>query len=225
MTQSSDKSRTPLFSDCAMRCFPPRRLFRKFRGDESGIAAIEFAIIAPIMIIMYFGLAEMASAISVDRRISNGTNVAGDMATQQPILAGTDIEEVVAASLRVMQVPNIKDVSMDMESFILPGSGQPPESRGRIRVNNSVGNFSSFDASGLDTQLLNETSGIVVARVRYKYTPIELRYFNSTITLEETFYLKPRRSTVVEFEAGAGSLVDCTATQYSNVGCSVTASP
>jgi hypothetical protein len=203
----------------------PLRLSRAYRNDERGIAAIEFAIIAPIMIGMYFGLAEIASAISVDRRISHGTNVAGDLATQQPELKDGDIEEVVSAALRVMEVPNVDKVSIDMESFILPAAGQPPESRGRIRVNNSVGNFSSFDASGLDTKLLNEKSGVVVTRVKYQYTPLELRFFNSTITLEETFLLKPRRSDAVEFQAGNGSLVDCNAPHYSTVSCSVTASP
>lgn len=203
----------------------PRRLSRNYKADERGIAAIEFAIIAPIMIGMYFGLAEIASAISVDRRISHGTNVAGDLSTQQPELKDGDIEEIVSAALRVMEVPNVDKVSIDMESFILPSAGAAPESRGRIRVNNSVGNFSNYDASGLDTKLLNEKSGVVVTRVRYQYTPLELRFFNSTITLEETFLLKPRRSDAVEFQDGNGSLVDCTAAHYSTVSCSITASP
>lgn len=203
----------------------PRRLSRRYREDDRGIAAIEFAIIAPIMIGMYFGLAEIASAISVDRRISHGTNVAGDLATQQPELKDGDIDEVVAAALRVMGVSDIGQVSIDMESFILPAPGQPPESRGRIRVNNGVRNFASFDASNLDEKLLNSRSGVVVTRVSYNYTPLELRYFDSTVKLEETFMLKPRRSDAVEFQAGNGSLVDCTATTYANVSCSITASP
>lgn len=203
----------------------PRKLSQSFRQDEHGIAAIEFAIIAPVMIGMYFGLAEMASAISVDRRVSHGTNVAGDLATQQPELKDGDIEEVVAAALRVMQLPDVGQVAIDVESFILPAVGQPPESRGRIRVNSSVGGFSSFDAANLDIKLLNANSGVVVTRVRYNYTPLQLRFFDSTITLEETFLLKPRRSDAIQIQEGNGSLIDCTATHYSAVNCSITASP
>ena len=200
----------------------PKRLSRKYRGDEDGIAAIEFAIIAPVMIGMYFGLAEIASAISVDRRISHGTNVAGDMATQQPEIRDADIEEVVSAALRVMNIPDIDRVSMDIESFILPAADQPAESRGRIRVNQSAGNFTNFDASTLDTKILNANSGVVVTRVTYKYTPIELRFFNSDITLDETFLLKPRRSDAVQIQDGMGSLIDCTAMSFDNVTCTVT---
>ena len=200
----------------------PRRLARRFRNDENGIAAIEFAIIAPIMIGMYFGLAEIASAISVDRRISHGTNVAGDLATQQPELRDGNIEEIVSAALRVMNISDIDKVSIDMESFILPDEGEAPESRGRIRVNSSAGSFSNYDASALDTKILNENSGVVVTRVSYKYTPLQLQFFDSTITLEETFLLKPRRSEAVQIQDGNGSLIDCSATSYANVTCTVT---
>jgi len=99
-----------------------------------------------------------------------------------------------------MNVRDISNVAIDMESFILPGKDEDPESRGRIRVNNNVGNFSKFDASKLDEKLLNEKSGVVVTRVRYKYTPLKLRFFDKPITLEETFLLKPRRSDAVDFQ-------------------------
>ena len=203
----------------SLRYLSPRRLSRRYREDDRGIAAIEFAIIAPVMIGMYFGLAEIASAISVDRRISHGTNVAGDLATQQPELKDDEIEEVLAAALRVMNVQDVDQISIDMESFILPAANQPPESQGRITLNNGGGAFTPYDATGLDSKLLNANSGVVVTRVKYNYTPLQLRFFDSTITLKETFLLKPRRSDSVQFQDGNGSLKTCTATTYQNVTC------
>ena len=41
-----------------------RGVARKLNGDNRGVAAIEFALIAPIMISFYFGLSEIAMAIS-----------------------------------------------------------------------------------------------------------------------------------------------------------------
>ncbi len=203
----------------------PQRIFRKYRDNEQGIAAIEFAIIAPVMIGMYFGLAEIASAISTDRRVSHSTNVAGDLATQEPELKDGDIEEVISAALRVMNVSDASSVSFDIESFIKPDASSDAESQGRIRLNAAAGNFSAFDATALTDKLLSEKSGVVVTRVKYEYTPLKLRFFDSDITLSETFLLKPRRSDSVQFQDGPGSLVDCTATTYANVSCSATASP
>jgi len=200
----------------------PTDLTQRFRKDERGVAAIEFAIIAPIMIAMYFGLAEIASAISVDRRVSHSTNVAGDLATQTAEISGDDIEEVVSAALRVLDVPDISKVSMDIESFILPNAGEAPESRGRVRVNSAAGSFGSYDAAKLDSKILNENSGVVVTRLSYKYTPLKLRFMKTEMSLNETFLLKPRRSDAVQIQDGNGSVVDCKATTFADVSCSVT---
>ena len=135
-------------------------LSRRFSKDDRGIAAIEFAIIAPVMIGMYFGLAEIASAISVDRRVSHSTNVIGDLATQQPELKDNDIAEVISAALRVMGIRDASDVSIDMESFIKPTAAGAPESQGRIRLNQSTGVLTAFDATTLDEKLLNDKSGV-----------------------------------------------------------------
>ena len=201
-----------------------RRFSKQYRDDERGIAAIEFAIIAPVMIGMYFGLAEVAHAISVDRRISHATNVAGDLATHQPQLTLVTVEEVLSAALRVMDIPDVDQVSMDIESFILPAVGEAPESQGRIRLNIANANFPSFAAASLHTNLVNENSGVVVTRVRYKYTPLEFRFFDSTVNLEETFLLKPRRSDSVQIQNGPGTVINCSATHFSNVSCTVAAS-
>lgn len=198
----------------------PSSISKRFHQDESGIAALEFALIAPVMVMMYFGMAEIASAISVDRSISHGTNVAGDLATQEPSLEDEDIEEALAAALRVMQVDDVSKISLDMESFILVDGETDPVSRGRIQLNNSGGKLSRFDASGLGSKLLNENSGVVVTRVSYTYTPLKLRYFNTDITLEESFRLKPRRSDAVDLVYNSSTDITCTATSYANVSCS-----
>jgi len=56
------------------------QLIQRYKSAKDGVAAIEFVFVAPIMIAMYFGLAEMSLAISADRKISHGTNIAGDLA-------------------------------------------------------------------------------------------------------------------------------------------------
>ena len=37
--------------------------------DRSGIVATEFAVIVPIMLVMFFGTVEISSGVSVDRKI------------------------------------------------------------------------------------------------------------------------------------------------------------
>ena len=187
------------------------------------------------MIGMYFGLAEVAAAISVDRRISHGANVAGDLVTQLPAVDADEMTEIVAAAIRVMEVQNPETIHMQIESFILPASGQPATSLGRIFVNDPFDPsqpddpndptdtdnpedaiFEFYSPASLDPTLLNETSGIVVTRAKYEYETLNLRYLDTSITFEETFLLKPRQSDSV---AVTPTIISCEATSFEDVTC------
>ena len=181
-----------------------QNVFSNFNKDASGIAAIEFAFIAPIMLFMYFGMAEIATAISVDRNVSHSANVAGDLTTQTQTVSAAEMTEIMTATMMVMGIPEDKQnsVSIEIASF-----GRLPDdsivNRGIATLN---GPFpTTFDASTLDTRILSSTSGVVVARVNYNYEPLKLRYMPTDFDLTEVFMLKPRKSANVDIEDTSGA--------------------
>jgi len=58
----------------------------------------------------------------------------------------------------------------------------------------------SADVSTVNPRLLNTTSGIVVSRVAYNYSPLKLRYLKTDFVLSDTFVLKPRKSALTLFD-------------------------
>ena len=51
----------------------PRLKWRGIRGlryNEQGISAVEFALIAPLLIILYLGAIELSLLMEVDRRVT-----------------------------------------------------------------------------------------------------------------------------------------------------------
>src|SRR3954471_24418606 len=57
-------------------------LFRRFRRDERGVSAVEFALIAPFMILLYFGLVELCQALIAERKASHVASAVGDLVAQ-----------------------------------------------------------------------------------------------------------------------------------------------
>lgn len=174
-------------------------LSTRFLKNKDGIAAIEFAFIAPVMLFMYFGMAEVATAISVDRQISHSANVAGDLATQSETISADEMSEIMTATMMTMGIPEDKKsrVKIEIASYARASDDSIIE-RGRATLN---GPFpTAFNASNLDKRILSDTSGIVVARVLYSYQPLKLRYMESDFDLKETFLLKPRKSANVDIE-------------------------
>ena len=45
------------------------QLVSRYRADSSGVAAIEFAFVVPIMFVMFVGAVELSQAVTVDRRV------------------------------------------------------------------------------------------------------------------------------------------------------------
>lgn len=189
----------------------------KFEQDEKGLAAIEFAILAPLLISMYLGLAEVASAVAVNRTVSHSANVVGDLASQVTDIDKTDMEDVLTATLRVLGVADPSNITVQIDSISRDASGKDTYV-GQSTLNSGAATLPSFNSSSVDETLLNENAGIIVARVAYKYTPFNGAFLNSTVTLSDTFILKPRRSNVVTFANQPNKVFSCSSSG-TNVTC------
>lgn len=64
------------FSRCA--------LFRCFSTNVSGVAAVEFAFLAPIIILLYVGAGELSEAVMTSRKVEALSRTLVDLVSQQP---------------------------------------------------------------------------------------------------------------------------------------------
>ena len=196
---------------------------KRFAKSKDGIAAIEFAFIAPIMIAFYFGVSELSMAIAADREVAHTASVAGDLATQLTDLGQDDVEDIMTASLAVLGIDADEraDVTVELNSYRINPLDGTIETVGYARMGPQItkGGPATFDPSSLGSNMLNATSGVVVARVNFRYKPLTLK-FAENMTLHETFYLKPRRSLSVPFDEGGSTNFSCTAGTDLNVSCS-----
>lgn len=182
------------------------------KDDIRGTAAIEFAFIAPIMIITYFGLASVSLLVSADRSVSHTASVTADLVTQVETIDRDGIEEIFDAALLVMgkSFNDETDFSIDVTSF--SKTGTTINTVGYASLGSGFPAQYSLPAS-ISDNLLNETSGLVVTRVRYNHRMLEQFYNGSSagggseltsqdpysVQLNEIFMLKPRRSATIPF--------------------------
>jgi Flp pilus assembly protein TadG len=78
--------------------FVPTRLSQRFVGDDKGIAAVEFAMIVPIMLVMLLGTIELSRAVVMSRRLNYVTAMASDLIARADSMTDSDmtgIETVV----------------------------------------------------------------------------------------------------------------------------------
>lgn len=61
-----------------------RNGLRQIRGNADGVAAVEFALIVPIMFMMFVGSVEFSQAITVDRRVTQAASATADLISRAP---------------------------------------------------------------------------------------------------------------------------------------------
>ena len=80
--------------------------------DRSGIAATEFAVIVPLMLVMFFGVVEFSQGVAVDRKVTMVARTVSDLTSQAPSSApqatqstinDTYLQNVFTASIAMFQ--------------------------------------------------------------------------------------------------------------------------
>ena len=56
---------------------------QRFRGNRDGVGAVEFALIAPILIVLYIGSLEVSVAMSVNKKLARASSSVADLVTQK----------------------------------------------------------------------------------------------------------------------------------------------
>ena len=186
--------------------------------DQRGVAAVEFALVAPIMLMFYFGMVEVSLAIQADRNLSSATALVGDLTAQDEEATISMVEDYIYGALAVLGVDRAQadDVGLELYSFEVTSDDNPAtatddrviESVGFASFGPSFDGGTLFDPMTIESRILSSSSGVVVARMNYEYTPRVTENFVGTKTFKETFILKPRRSAIVRFNNGASDGVN-----------------
>lgn len=77
-------------------------LLRGFRNDCRGVIAVEFALIAPVLLVLFFGVLEFSSAVAVDRKVALVARTLSDLTSQSLAVADTDLSNYGQAAKAVM---------------------------------------------------------------------------------------------------------------------------
>jgi Flp pilus assembly protein TadG len=189
-----------------MMVSPMKKMSLRVRGllnDRSGLAAVEFAMVFPIMVVLYFGVVEFSSAIAVDRKATQVARTLSDLTSQSISVGDADIKNFGEAAKAIMTpyppsplVSSITEVYIDSVS----GIARVQWSKGlTIGVTGDVSiaataPHSPGDVVTLPTTLVAAKGTFVIwSEVGYKYTPaVGIVLGQTGITFRDVSYTRPR---------------------------------
>lgn len=181
---------------------------RRFLSDRRGVAAIEFAFIAPVLLVLYMMTMEIAQAIDTNKKVSRVASMVADLVTQQLDTTKADLNAIMTIGDSMLRPYNRTQPAIEIEAIQIDGSKTPKIVWSRKLV---AGATSAGRAAGTvvtvpeklkiaDTFIVNVKTSLsyapVIAWVTYSKTEA---WTSSQVALAmgEEYYLRPRRAATI----------------------------
>lgn len=177
------------------------RLAKAFLRRADGVAATEFALILPLMTLLFFGMLESSDLLTVKRRIANAGNSLADLASQEPTITVAEINDSIIGVKRLLEPTDTSTLAIRVISVVKgPGADDPvtvhwsldergaaPYAPGEIYV--------KLDR---DTNVRPEAS-LLVVEMDYVYnSEISGRIFSAPFDFSQSAKRWPRKSSRVQ---------------------------
>jgi Flp pilus assembly protein TadG len=174
----------------------PAQLKRRWR-DRRGSAAVEFALIVPILIATYVGAVETGNALTIYRRVDQIAYTSADLVAQVKTVSNSDLQDITDAATSILAPYSTAPLNIVLTSVVA-------DSNNKTTVAWSYTTGSGAHPVGstyaLPTGLTAANSSVIVAEVTYLYTPLldlDISTNGTSFTMSKTFYSRPRLSLTV----------------------------
>ena len=176
-----------------------------FRKAEGGAAAVEFAMLLPILITLFFGVVETTLALVCRADVSLMASTSADLISQVNAASNTDLSNVYAAAGTVLYPyytggatgkPTIR-----ITSVIYDSTSATPTTAGKVAwtcTQAGTGTLTpasrSVNSTVTFSQPLMTTNGsVLMAEIAYNYVSPTTKIITGAINMTNNFYTKPRR--------------------------------
>ena len=166
------------------------------RADRSGIAATEFAIIVPIMLVMFFGTVEFSSGVAVDRKVTLMARTLSDLTSQSVSVGDSDMTNFFAASAAIMTPYS----STPTKSTITELYVDPATLQARVQWSKGTTPRTAGSQVAIPAALKIAGTYLIFSEVSYLYVPtIGYVMAKAGVNLSDVSYTRPRQSTCVYY--------------------------
>ncbi len=168
------------------------RLFGRFGRDRRAVSAVEFALIAPLMVTLYFGCVEISDGVAADRKVSLTAAALANLSAQTTSINASDMTNILNAASAIIAPYNANNLKVTVSCINIASDKSAKvkwsaTKNGTARATNSTYTFNS-STSALD--LAN--TQLILAEASYEYTPIVGMVITGAITLSDRMFMSPR---------------------------------
>jgi len=174
-----------------------RRRAAALRRNNSGLAAIEFAMIIPLMAMLLVGTNEFAAGVAVDRKVTLMARTLSDLTSQNTSVDDDKLTNFFNASKAIMTPYSATPVQGTITELFI----NPSTLKARVQWSKGTEAHAPGDIIEIPEALKVGDTYLIYSEVKYKYQPSVAWFIKSTgITLTDFSYTRPRQGLCVMYK-------------------------
>lgn len=170
-------------------------LFSVYLEDKRGTAALEAALLLPVMMVLLMGVFDIGRGIVVNQKAISASQVAADLLARNKTVNAGSLEEAIQASKLSLQPNDLESYGVDIVSVEFDEYGEP-QILWRETRNMSENDVAVDSTSGLAP----EGEGMIIVTVTYAYEPFFSAFLTDELVFTEVAFTRGRRSPTVTWE-------------------------
>lgn len=165
-----------------------RSLFRRLAGDDRGISAVEFALLAPVLIAFYLGLSEFCQGYMAQKRMGHVASAVADLVAQEESVTKTNLDDIFDIGGLIMKPFSTTALKQRVSSVTRTGN--------KITVDWSRGDGLTARVKGAEVtipaDLLSDGQSLIISEATYDYDSPADYLMPGLTKFSHTYYLRPR---------------------------------
>jgi Flp pilus assembly protein TadG len=174
--------------------------FQRITRDRSGVSAVEFALILPIMLTIYLGGNEFGHALTINRKVTHVTSTIADLVGQSKTITDADMTNIFNAAASIVTPYPTTNLKLRVSVIKIDATGKATVEWSDAR-NDTARAKNDVVTTLLPAGVKQNNTYLVMAEVVYPYTPMIGYVLTGTKNLSEVVYLRPRLSASVTRKA------------------------
>jgi Flp pilus assembly protein TadG len=174
---------------------PLPRWARRFTGDTQGVSAVEFALLLPLMLTMYLGGSEVASAVATSRKVTLVSRTVADLASQSSSITDASMTNILNASAAVISPYASSKLKVTVSEVKIDANGAAT-----VVWSDTLGGTARPAGSSvtLPAALKVANTWLIWSEAEFSYEPTFGSGLTGSLALKDRMYMRPRLSNDVK---------------------------
>ena len=178
------------------------RLYRRFAASTRGVAAIEFAMILPVLAILFLASFDGGRAVAIYMKVRAATYSLASITNQYETIALSDIQSITGATSVIMAPYSSTPIVITISQIAISSKGAATVAWSYSLNGTALAQGASVT---VPSALAVDNTYLIFAQVSYTFTPMFGYFTQGTINFSDNLYVTPRSSSCIVYTPETGT--------------------